>query len=107
MISLSVVWTYVQYEENASAARHAPANMWQLLRERGRGVRGKFISNSTKKLWDYSCLLLNCAQLLPHSLVWWLDFTAGFLYPMNHSAMHHRVRKGSSATAITKISEPG
>lgn len=44
---------------------------------------------------------------LPHSLTGWLDFTAGFLYPMNCSAVHHRVRKSSSATAITKVSKTG
>lgn len=44
---------------------------------------------------------------LPHSLIGWLDFTAGFLYPMNCSAVHHRVRKSSSATAITKVSKTG
>lgn len=44
---------------------------------------------------------------LPHSLTGWLDFTAGFLDPMNCSAVHHRVRKSSSATAITKIGKTG
>lgn len=48
MLSLSVVWTYVQYEEKASAARRAPANMWQLLRERGRGVRGNLCQNQPR-----------------------------------------------------------
>lgn len=44
---------------------------------------------------------------LPHSLIGWFDFAAGFLYPMNCSAVHHRVRKSSGATAITKISKTG
>lgn len=43
----------------------------------------------------------------PHSLIGRLDLTAGFLHPMNGSAVHHGVRKSSSATAITKIGKTG
>ena len=44
---------------------------------------------------------------LPHSLIGWLDFAAGFLHPMNSSTMYHRVRKSSSPTAIAKIGKTG
>lgn len=51
--------------------------------------------------------LLLTPALLPRSLAGRLDFTTRFLKPVHHSTMHHRVRKGSSATAIAKICKAG
>lgn len=87
----------------AKARKKKPINKFGKLRSQNHARQNKF-----KKLWNY---WQSSSYLTPlfclNSLIGWLDFTAGFLYPVNCSAMHHRVRKSSSATAITKVSKTG
>lgn len=102
-------------------AQSAPLNcgsFWAKKKEKKCGVR----ESKRKQNWEVHVVwlcqikarsfgvtnnLLLARALLSRSFTGWLDLTTRFLNPVNHSTVHHRVRKGSSATAITKICKTG
>lgn len=121
MISLDVILE-LMYKFNATAcALSASVSIWQFLsksrknkqKNRKTNVESPGHKITYVKIKPRSFGIIHHLPskpgppFLPPSLTGRLDFTAGFLYPMNCSAVHHGVRKSSSATAITKIGKTG